>query len=49
MHRCLRLTVIFESYEHELEAYERGQAPTSKLLFVTLSCGLRPNLTNFGF
>jgi len=51
MHRGLRLTAIFKSYEHELEAYYRALAPTeaclkSNFLFVTLSCGLRSKLSN---
>jgi len=50
MHRGLRLTVIFESYKHELEAYQRDYSSTEacpkSILFVTLSCGLRPKLSH---
>jgi len=51
MHRGLRLTVIFESYKHELVACYRAKVrteicPKSNLLFVTLSCGLRPKLSH---
>jgi len=51
MHSSLRLTVIFESYNHELEAFKEPKLlqglVLDNLLFGTLSCGMRPKISHW--
>jgi len=46
MYSGLRLTVISESYKHDLEAFYRAKAPTEACPKSNLLCGLQLKLSH---